>query len=577
MVRLYKYLLFAMALAGATLMTDYAYAQGTPTPSPTPRTEATRTFRSAATSAAITATVSTAQDSNAVDAALDTSANTITATATTTAAGEIVLLPTPTAMPASATITTASATTAESTDIEASQEEEIGPLQGTILANRSDSLARFFLEGETYQLTAGRSRGMQLPRATTVLNLFNCAGELATDTAGCFWDPYLVEQDGFYEIYNSSTDAAQIKLMLREAGAPPTGQVYVQNRTEQTESVVFKETVYEIEPTSVVEFPVATGVPAILYVRSCLTIDNQSACEWAPKTLDAGVYYAMIEVDVAGSQSGSLQTTIDLRPVVGEGETVEPPAAEVSARTPSIRCSVVVPALNVRSGPGLQYDIIGKVRTTDGSAVTVNVTGRSLDNEWLVVDPSVADGGWINNSPSFITCTGDVLTLPTIDAPDLPSQQAPVIVESPPTADAPIAQAPDASVEAPSVDQTDTESVPPTEEGTEGVTEEEPSTDDAQAIPEGQSLLVVNNGFQHEMRFTLDQQYRPQDGPSEFDLQPGQTLNIVVYPGDIPFTASTPWSALSGNASLYVEADQALPIWLRFEAEPDGSWVFRWE
>lgn len=572
MVRLYKYLLFAMAFAGATLMTDYAYAQSTPTPSPTIRSEATRTFRSAATAAAITATVSAAQESNAVGAALDKSASTITATAATTSTGEIVLLPTPTAMPASTAVTTETATTAESTEAEA-QQEEIGPLQGTILANRSDSLARFFLEGETYQLTAGRSRGMQLPRATTVLNLFNCAGDLATDTAGCFWDPYLVEQDGFYEIYNSSTDATQIKLMLREAGAPPTGQVYVQNRTEQTESVVFKETVYEIEPTSVVEFPVATGVPAILYVRSCLTIDNQSACEWAPKTLDAGVYYAMIEVDVAGSQSDSLQTTIDLRPVVGESETVEQPVTEASARTPSIRCSVVVPALNVRSGPGLQYDIIGKVRTTDGSAMTVNVTGRSFDNEWLVVDPTVADGGWINNSPSFITCTGDLLTLPTIDAPDLPSQQAPAIVESPPAADAPSAQTPAASVDAPPVDQTDTESVPPTEE----VAAEEPSTGDAGAIPEGQSLLIVNNGFQHEMRFTLDQQYRPQDGPSEFDLQPGQTLNIVVYPGDIPFTASTPWSALSGNASLHVDPDQALPIWLRFESEQDGGWVFRWE
>src|SRR5690606_22936150 len=110
---------------------------------------------------------------------------------------------------------------------------------------------------------------------------------------------------------------------------------------------VFRDEVYEIEPTLVVEFPVSTGVPAILYVRNCLTIDNQSACEWAPKSLDAGVYYAMVEMDVAGSQTGTMQTTIDLQPVVGDGE--EAPVAEVATNQPSVMCSVVVPALNVRS------------------------------------------------------------------------------------------------------------------------------------------------------------------------------------------------------------------------------------
>ena len=155
---------------------------------------------------------------------------------------------------------------------------EAEPLQGTIIANRSEQVARFFLEGETYQLTAGRSQGMELPRSTTVLNLFNCAGDLPVDTSGCFWDPYLIQQDGFYEIYDEANAGDDAKLMLREAGAPPTGQVWVQNRTGQAESIVFKENVYEILPTSVLEFPVSTGVPAILYVRSCLTIDNQSAC-----------------------------------------------------------------------------------------------------------------------------------------------------------------------------------------------------------------------------------------------------------------------------------------------------------
>ena len=76
------------------------------------------------------------------------------------------------------------------------------------------------------------------------------------------------------------------------------------------------------------------------------------------------------------------------------------------------------------------------------------------------------------------------------------------------------------------------------------------------------------------MRFTLDQMYRPIDGPSEFDLQPGGSINIVVYPGDIPFTASSPWSSLSANATVHATADESLTLWLRFEPEQGGSWVF---
>jgi len=371
-------------------------------------------------------------------------------------------------------------------------------------------------------------------------------------------------------------------MMLREAGVPPTGTVWVQNRTGQAESVVFKEDVYDIEPTAVQEFPVSSGVPAILYVRSCLTIDNQSACEWAPKTLNAGVYYAMVEVDTPGSQSGSTRATIDLRPVVGDGEDAA--TDQVSNSAPSIDCNVVVPALNVRSGPGLQYDIIGKVRTTDGSAVMVNVTGRSADNEWLTVDPSIADHGWINNSSSFITCSGDVLGLPVADVPATPTPQ-PEIVAAPPAVVDTSNTTPDASTDTSTDTVTDTPpdapATPEPQTDQQSATSVEDTatvtaTDSSPAVPPGQAMLVVNNGFAHEIRFTLDQMYRVEKGSSEFDLQPGDTLNILVYPGQVPFTASSPWSGLSGNASVQVESEQAMPLWLRFEPQQGGSWDFHW-
>jgi hypothetical protein len=540
MLRLFRYLLLALALVSAATITNRIYAQSsssTPTPSPSP-------------------TNSTGNSNSA--SPLPTPRATGASTSNTEIAQSAQLVPTTTtALTATVSVTD---TLSTGDDESAAALPDNGPLEGTILANRSQSVARFFLEGQTYEIVAGRSQGLQLPRASTVLNLFNCDGALPVDTAGCYWDPYLLQQEGFYEIYDASVGAENVQLLLREAGTPPSGLVWVQNRTEKVEQVVFREDVFEIQPTTVAEFPVATGVPAILYVRSCLSIDNQSACEWAPKTLDPGVYYAMIEVDAQGTQSTSTLTTIDLRPVVG-AETSESEidqSAEV-ALAPTVLCSVVVPALNVRSGPGLQYDIIGKVRTTDSSAGTVSVTGRSADSEWLTVDPTVTPGGWINNSSSFITCGGDPLTLPVVEAPAVPTPLPNAIVNVPVT----------------------TETVAPEATGGENApvaeaTSEATATSEAPVIPDGQALLVVNNGFQHEMRFTLDQRYRTVEGPSEIDLQPGQSVSFVVFAGDIAFTASSPWSGLSGNASIQVEQNQSLTLWLRFEPEPTGNWVFRW-
>jgi hypothetical protein len=561
MGRLYKYLLFALAVAIAIFTADTVRAQTnepTPTATPSPTNTATAASSQTGTTADITATVpSTAPVIPG-----------IRALATVSATPSVVILPT--AAPAASTSITATLPLTSPTQAAVTQtitaSEEAGPLEGTIIANRSETDARFFLEGATYVLEVNRSQGIELPRPSTVLNLFNCPADVPVDTAGCFWDPYLLQQNGFYEIYDAESSTSQAKLMLREAGAPPTEQVWIQNRTGQTESIVFKEVVHEIEPTTVLELPVEASVPAIVYVRSCLTIDEQSACEWAPKTLDAGIYYAMIEVDTASTQSGNSHTNIDLRPVVGEGE--EAATSEV-ADAPAIVCNVVVPALNVRSGPGLQYDIIGKVRTTEAEATTVGVTARSADSQWLVVEPSIADQGWINNSPSFIDCTGDVASLPVAEAPaPPPTPVAPPIVESPIVTDEGITVLPE-------------QPAPGGEEGTlaqdtPGVTETTESEVGTTA-PDGQAVLVVTNGFQHEMRFTIDQTFRPQQGPSEYDLQPGASVSIVVYPGNVAFTASSPWSGLSGNASIYLNANQSLPLWIRFEPDADGSWVFRWE
>ncbi len=347
----------------------------------------------------------------------------------------------------------------------------------------------------------------------------------------------------------------------------------MQNRTENSETLVFRGEVHEIAPAAILEFPVPTGVPAILYVRSCITLNDQSVCEWAPKTLDAGTFYAMVRTDTAGPQTGSSMSTIDLRAVVAEGvaggvaESAEIPAAS----GPLITCRLIVPALNIRSGPGLQYDIIGKVRSDGAEQAEIAVIGRSADNEWMTVDPSVVAGGWINNNASFVTCAGNVSSLPIIDAPAAPAAE---------NTPAPVAQAPTfvPAVDTPAVDTPADATSPIADQATESADQPgEPAPEitpepaaEGSVVPQGLSLLVVNNGFEHEMRFTIDQVYRPEDGPSEYDLQPGESVSLVVFPGNIAFTASSPWNGLSQNAEIVAERDQAMSMWLRFEHDAGG-------
>jgi hypothetical protein len=430
------------------------------------------------------------------------------------------------------------------------------PLEGTIIANRSEANARFFVEGNVYILPAGRSQGIPLPRPSTVLNLFNCPAETPETQAGCFWDPYLIQLDGFYELYTSQGTAGMDQILLREAGTPPDNQVWVQNRTGTTESVVFRSDVYEMPPTSVLEFPVSTGAPAILYVRNCLSLNGQQVCEWAPRTLDAGVYYALVEVSTPGSEPGALITTIDLRPVVADEAAA---AAEAPVSPPvGVTCRLAVPTLNIRSGPGLQYDIIGKIRTSDGPG-TVTVTGKSADGMWLTVSEDLAEQGWITAEPSFVTCDPGLADLPIVEAAVVAPQPTAAVV-----APSPAAPAPSGPV---------AEQPTPTPAPAEPTATPEP----APAAPAGYAQLIVNNGFQHEMRFTIDQIFRPFEGPSEYDLQPGGSVSIVVFPGQIAFTASSPWNGLSANADLTVDADQTVIMWLRFEIDAGGSWVLVWQ
>jgi hypothetical protein len=433
-----------------------------------------------------------------------------------------------------------------------------GAIGGTVIANRTPAFVRFFVEGATYELDPQRSTGLDLPRPTAVLNLFNCDARSA-EQLSCFWDPYLLTRDSFYEIVNGNESGALVSLTLREAGSPPAGLVWVQNRTGRREQVYFADRMVEIAPSSVQEFSVPAGGVGVFYLRTCISVAGESVCEWSAHAAESGKYYVLAEQKWQGNVPNSTVTALELQPILGDGvEAVETP--------PQTVCRLLVPALNVRSGPGLSFDITKKVRSTQTEVGSVIVVGRTDDSQWLAVDPRVIKDGWITGSANFIRCDGDIAALPVL-VTAIPTPTPPPVVVAPPTLTPAVA----APVVADVVEAPVTVAEPITEEPTATPAATAPPQT---GIPPGYAQIVVTNGFDQVMRFTLDQRLRLEVGPSEYDLQPGESLSFIVYPGLIAFSASTPWRGLSGQADFILEKDQSRSLWLVFIPDPNepGEW-----
>ena len=461
---------------------------------------------------------------------------------------------------------------AATADATALDEEYSGILEGTILANRTDAEVRFFVEGQTYEIAPLRALSLELPRETAVLNLFNCEASKSDADAGCFWDPYLLTRDGFYEVIIGQELGEEISLALQEAGAPPSNQIWIQNRTGERESVIVNNEVFEVAPSSVQEIAVNPEVPVIVQLRSCIVAGTQSICEWAPQGVEAGYYYGLVRNDSAGP-NGTQLTGLGLQGVIASsGETIKPP--------PQALCRLRVPTLNVRSGPGLEFDIIAKIRGTETEPGSVVVTAVDGAASWMKVTERVARDGWVTSDPEYILCEGDLTALPVIGLPVAEATEGPAEA-TPAATEAPVAEAAPPVVDTPAPVETEAapaaeeaapvaveEAAPATDET--APTEESTPTPETPEVPEGLARIVVNNPFDQQIRFTLDQRYRPEreNLSGEWDLMPGDAVAILVYPGTVAFSVSTPWRGLSDNAEFVIAEKEERDLWIWFVPDP---------
>lgn len=452
-----------------------------------------------------------------------------------------------------------------------------GVVAGTVIANRTAALVRFFAEGNTYDLAALRSAGLALSRPSNVLNLYNCDASLGVDQPDCYWDPYLLQRDGFYEVVAGKDTGALKGLILRAAGTPPDNQVWVQNRAGRDEDIYYGTQMHTVPEGGVEQFGVEAGGVGVFYLRTCIsTADGASACEWASHSAAPGAYYALVDESRPGDASGTTISNLELQPVLDAAPTAGGVAATATAEEyPQTVCKLAVPALNVRSGPGLSFDIVNKVRSTDVEVGTVIVTGRTSAGDWLRVHETVAPGGWVIAGSEYLDCEGDITALPVVAESELPATPTPLPPESLPAdnvAPGDTGQPVDTGAVGDGAGGT-----PPDITATDGITETTAATATGStataALPIGTAMLTVYNEFDREVRFTLDQRYRLEQGASEFDLLPGESVNIIVFAGQVPFTASSPWQGLSGNTAIAVGDGEVRGIYLVFYYdEVDKKW-----
>ena len=82
--------------------------------------------------------------------------------------------------------------------------------------------------------------------------------------------------------------------------------------------------------------------------------------------------------------------------------------------------SVVVEALNVRSGPGVNYPVIGVLARGD----QVAVTGRHAPSGWWQVQLDDGRTGWVSGGAAYVQVSGDTRGVPNVAAPSTSAPQA---------------------------------------------------------------------------------------------------------------------------------------------------------
>lgn len=431
-------------------------------------------------------------------------------------------------------------------------------LTGTVVHNPSDVSVFFFLDNDLYQLPANRGVGLAMARPLAALTLFSCAAEV-TDDPTCDWVSYPIRRSALYEISADAAVPGQANLRLALAVAPPLNVAQIQNRTGAESTVLREDEVLVIANTGTLVLDGLDETGGIVSLPRCLQTNNQRICEWLPTPLQGGIYYTLSEERGPAGINGVTIVQSRLNPLLMQ-EALMTPTPTPEPEPVGIQCQTQIPSLNVRSGPGTSFSVISKLRPAEENRGQVLAVGRTASGEWLAVDPRFAEGGWVANVAQWLVCEGDTNELPVMAEADEPvALPAPILSQPAPSA---------------------TPTPPPAEEAAADEAAELPSDTNAPPGPE-QAVLIATNAFDHSIRFTLDAALHglPEGTPSEYDLEPGQSLRFVIRAGRVQFSASTAWRNGAGNANFELGEGASRELFLRFEPSINNAdqWEMRFE
>lgn len=426
-------------------------------------------------------------------------------------------------------------------------------LTGTILHNSSGINALFFVDTDLYDLPPNRAVGVILARPLAALSLYPCPPQVI-DNPACDWVSVPIRRSAFYEIQAVEAGGDTPQLAVALAAPPALEMGRIQNRTGGDATILSGEALLPLSNTATLDLELIAGISENVHLSRCLDNDGQSVCEWLPAPVLGGVYYALNESRTQTAIRGVTLIEQTLSPLFMQEARMTPTPTPIP-EPQGILCQTQIPSLNVRAGPGTSFLITGKLRRAEENQGRVLAIGRNETNEWLAVDPRFVEGGWVAFVPQWITCDGDVQDLPLAEITD-GRAAGPAVSSAPPA-------------------PTATPTPPPDEPA---AAEQEPA---ATEPAEDQAVLIATNAFDHKVRFTLDAAFHglPEGTPSEYDLEPGESIRFVVRAGQIRFSASTPWRSGGGSAEFPLGEGATRELFLHFvpAADDPDRWEMRYE
>lgn len=109
--------------------------------------------------------------------------------------------------------------------------------------------------------------------------------------------------------------------------------------------------------------------------------------------------------------------------------TVHPLFAQTApGNAPQPTAVVVSAGLNIRSGPGLTYAIVGYLRQNQ----EVPIIGQAENCRWLLISMPDAKQGWISGKPAYVSLKGECSAIVANASPQIQSVAQPVTTNSQP-------------------------------------------------------------------------------------------------------------------------------------------------